>query len=40
MKFVNLAKKHGLSEKQALELIACVGNDRQKLDEAAKKFIT
>jgi hypothetical protein len=35
-----LAKKHGLSEKQALELIARVGNDRQKLNEAAKKLIT
>jgi hypothetical protein len=35
-----LAMKHGLSERQALELIARVGNDRQKLDKAAKKLIT
>jgi hypothetical protein len=35
-----LAEKHGLSAKQARELIARVGNDRDKLDEAAKKLIS
>lgn len=30
-----LAEKHGMSEEQARELIARVGNDRQKLDQAA-----
>ena len=31
-----LAKKYGLSPEQARELIARIGNDRQKLEEAAK----
>jgi hypothetical protein len=35
-----LAEKHGLSAEQARQLIARVGNDRQKLDAAAKKLIT
>lgn len=33
-----LAEKHGLSTEQARELIARVGNDRGKLDEAAQKM--
>lgn len=32
------AQKHGLSAQQARELIADVGNDREKLDAAAKKL--
>ena len=35
-----LAEKHGLSAEQARQLIARVGNDRQKLDAAAKKLIS
>ena len=35
-----LAEKHGLSAEQARQLIARVGNDRQKLDKAAKKLIS
>ena len=31
-----LAEKYGLSHDQARELIARVGNNREKLDEAAK----
>jgi Protein of unknown function (DUF3606) len=31
-----LADKYGLSQEQARELIARIGNDRKKLDEAAK----
>ena len=31
-----LAEKYGLSEEQARELITRIGNDRQKLEEAAK----
>ena len=33
-----LTEWYGLSEKQARELIALVGNDCQKLDEAAEKL--
>jgi hypothetical protein len=32
------AEKHGLSAKQARDLIAEIGNDREKLDEAARKI--
>ena len=32
------ASKHGLSQAQARDLIAKVGNDRAKLDEAAEKI--
>lgn len=32
------AAKHGLSQEQARELIARIGNDRVKLDEAAQKL--
>jgi hypothetical protein len=31
-----LAEKYGLSQEQARELIARIGNDREKLEEAAK----
>jgi hypothetical protein len=31
-----LAQKHGLTQQQARNLIARVGNDREKLDQAAK----
>jgi hypothetical protein len=31
-----LAEKYGLSQAQARELIARIGNDREKLEEAAK----
>ena len=33
-----LAQKFGLSDEQARELIARVGNDREKLDEAAQEL--
>jgi hypothetical protein len=33
-----LAQKHGLTQQQARELIARVGNDREKLDQAARKL--
>jgi methyl-accepting chemotaxis protein len=33
-----LAEKHGLSATQIRELIARLGNDREKLEEEAKKF--
>jgi hypothetical protein len=33
-----LAEKHGLSPTQIRELIARAGNDREKLDEAAKQL--
>jgi hypothetical protein len=33
-----LTEWYGLSEKQARELIALVGNDCQKLDEAAERL--
>jgi uncharacterized protein DUF3606 len=33
-----LAQKHGLSPTQVRELIARVGNDREKLEEAAKQL--
>jgi uncharacterized protein YjcR len=33
-----LAEKHGLSPTQIRELIARVGNDREKLEEAAKEL--
>jgi len=33
-----LAQKHGLSPTQVRELIARVGNDREKLEEAAKEL--
>jgi hypothetical protein len=33
-----LAEKHGLSPTQIRELIARVGNDRAKLEEAAKQL--
>lgn len=33
-----LAEKHGLSPTQIRELIARVGNDREKLEEAAKQL--
>jgi hypothetical protein len=32
------AEKHGLSAEQARDLIADIGNDREKLDEAAGKI--
>ncbi|MBI0533052.1 DUF3606 domain-containing protein [Sphingomonas sp. TX0522] len=32
------AQKHGLSAEQARDLIADIGNDREKLDEAAEKI--
>lgn len=32
------ARKHGISEEQAKQLIAEVGNDRAKLDAAAEKL--
>ena len=35
-----LASKHGLTAEQARELIARVGNDREKLDQAAQKLKT
>ena len=31
------AQKHGITQEQARELIASVGNDRAKLDEAAEQ---
>jgi hypothetical protein len=31
-----LAEEYGLSHEQARELVARIGNDRQKLEEAAK----
>ena len=34
----HLALKHGLSIQQARELIARVGNDREKLDQAAQEL--
>jgi hypothetical protein len=34
-----LAEKYGLSSEQARRLIARVGNDRQKLDDAARKLM-
>jgi uncharacterized protein YjcR len=33
-----LAEKHGLSPTQIRELIARVGNDREKIEEAAKQL--
>jgi hypothetical protein len=33
-----LARKYGLSAKQVRQLIARVGNDREKLDQAAQKL--
>ena len=33
-----LAGKYGLSAKQVRQLIASVGNDREKLDQAAQKL--
>jgi hypothetical protein len=33
-----LAQKHGLTQQQARDLIARVGNDREKLDRAAKEL--
>ena len=33
-----LAQKHGLTQQQARDLIARVGNDREKLDHAAKEL--
>ncbi|WP_210357274.1 DUF3606 domain-containing protein [Sphingomonas beigongshangi] len=33
------ARKHGLSAQQARELIADIGNDREKLDAAAEELI-
>ena len=33
-----LAQKHGLTQQQARNLIARVGNDREKLDQAAKEL--
>jgi hypothetical protein len=33
-----LASKHGVTSEQAKELIARVGNDREKLDEAVKEM--
>jgi hypothetical protein len=33
-----LAKKHGLTQQQARDLIARVGNDREKLDQAAEEL--
>ena len=33
-----LASKHGLSAQQARQLIARLGNDREKLDQAAEKL--
>jgi hypothetical protein len=33
-----LAQKHGLTQQQARGLIARVGNDREKLDRAAKEL--
>jgi uncharacterized protein DUF3606 len=33
-----LAQKHGLTQEQARDLIARVGNDREKLDQAAKEL--
>ena len=33
-----LAQKHGLNQQQARDLIARVGNDREKLDQAAKEL--
>jgi Protein of unknown function (DUF3606) len=35
-----LAQKFGLSDEQARELIARVGNDREKLDEAAQELMS
>jgi hypothetical protein len=35
-----LAEKHGLSPTQIRELIARVGNDREKLDKAASELST
>ena len=35
-----LAEKFGLSREQALSLIARVGNDREKLDTAARELRT
>ena len=34
-----LAQKFGLSDEQARELIARVGNDREKLDNAARELM-
>ena len=36
----HLAEKHGIGVEQAHELIARIGTDRQKLDEAVTKLIT
>ena len=33
-----LFEKHGLSEEQARDLIARIGNDREKLDRAASEL--
>jgi hypothetical protein len=33
-----LAQKHGLTPQQARDLIARVGNDREKLDKAAREL--
>jgi len=33
-----LAQKHGLTQPQARDLIGHVGNDREKLDQAAKEL--
>jgi hypothetical protein len=38
--FRYLAEKFGLSREQALSLIARVGNDREKLDKAARELRT
>ena len=35
-----LAQKFGLSDEQARELIARVGNDREKLDNAARELMS
>jgi hypothetical protein len=34
-----LAEQYGLTVEQARDLIARIGHDRQKLDEAAKKLL-
>ena len=35
-----LVEKHSLSEQQARDLIARIGNDRKKLDQAAEELKT
>jgi predicted Zn-dependent protease len=34
----HLAQKHGLTQQQARDLITRVGNDREKLDRAAREL--